>query len=87
MKHLGIVLVGILAVIGGAAFAALLIRKKLNRETDIEFDEDYTDDESFEDFYGDDEYLDGDVEEPIEDIDEDNTLDDESIDSADGLQI
>ena len=82
MKHLGIILVGILAVVGGAAFAALLIRKKLNREADVEFDDDYTDDETFEDFYGDDDYITNEDDEH-NDIGDDIEENDEIADLAD----
>lgn len=55
MKGIGIFIVSLLAVIGGAAFAALLIKKKLKREAEVDFDEDYPlHDDDFEEFYDDD---------------------------------
>lgn len=54
-RGLGLLIVGILALLGGAAFAALLIKNKLIRDRDIDFDDFDTavDDEEFEHFFGD----------------------------------
>lgn len=55
-KGLAFVMVGVLAVIGGAVFAALYIKKKIAREKEMEFD-DFdvgVDDEEFEHFFGED---------------------------------
>lgn len=54
-RGLGLLIVGILALLGGAAFAALLIKNKLIRDKDIDFDDFDTavDDEEFEHFFGD----------------------------------
>jgi hypothetical protein len=55
-KSLGLLILGGLAVIGGAIFAALLIRNKLAAERNIDFDDfddfDLIDDEEFEQFLG-----------------------------------
>ncbi|MDR0222841.1 MAG: hypothetical protein LBI38_04825 [Oscillospiraceae bacterium] len=52
-KGLGILFVGILALIGGAVFAAMFIKKKLTGN-EIDFDDFDTavDDEEFENFFG-----------------------------------
>lgn len=76
-RGLGFLIVGILALLGGAAFAALLIKNKLTRDRDIDFD-DFdvaVDDEEFEHFFGenDDE----------EEYDEDET---EELDELEGLK-
>ena len=55
-KGLAFILVGILAVIGGAAFAAYYIKKIVEKEKELDFD-DFdigVDDEEFEHFFGDD---------------------------------
>lgn len=89
MKGIGIFIVSLLAVIGGAAFAALLIKKKLKREAEVDFDEDYPlHDDDFEEFYDDDfeddaqsdESDSADVEEA-----EGDTADDDSDDFDDAL--
>ncbi|MCL2697430.1 MAG: hypothetical protein FWE74_05060 [Oscillospiraceae bacterium] len=53
-KGLGLLILGGLAVIGGAIFAALLIRNKLAGDRNIDFDDfddfDLIDDEDFEHF-------------------------------------
>ncbi len=55
-KGLGFLIVGLLAIIGGAAFAALIIKNKLTKEKEIDFDDFDTavDDEEFEHFFGSD---------------------------------
>jgi hypothetical protein len=66
-RGLGFVIVGILAVIGGAAFIGLLLRNKLRRSDDDadfdEFDGDI-DDIEFEEYFSGD----GDVTEDVADI-------------------
>ena len=57
-KGLGTLIIAILAVLGGAFAATMLIRKKLAKnEDDADFDafENPVDDEEFEHFFGDDE--------------------------------
>jgi hypothetical protein len=53
-KGIGLLILGGLAVIGGAIFAALLIKNKLAAERNIDFDDfddfDLIDDEEFEQF-------------------------------------
>lgn len=58
-KGLGLLIIGGLAVIGGAVFAALLIRNKILRDEEDDFDEfddfddfDYDDDPGFENYFG-----------------------------------
>jgi len=56
-KGLGFLILGVLAILGGAVFAALVIKNKLTREDDeIDFDDydDVVDDEEMEHFYGED---------------------------------
>lgn len=57
-KGIGAIIVGIIAVIGGAALAALFLKNKLDKKKDeIDFDDldNPVDDEEFEKFFGDDE--------------------------------
>lgn len=57
-KGLGTLIVAILALVGGAFAATVLIRKKLakkDEDTDFDLFESPVDDEEFEHFFGDDE--------------------------------
>lgn len=79
-KGLGAFLLGLLAVVGSAAFIALLIKKKLAREQDIDFDEfdDVVDnDEDYESFFNDDDDNEETADEPDESTVE-NTTDEEA---------
>lgn len=57
-KGIGAIIIGIIAVIGGAALAALFIKNKLDKkkEEELDFDDldNPVDDEEFEKFFGDD---------------------------------
>lgn len=56
MKNIGLIIIGIAAIVGGALFATYLIKKKLDRENELEFDDfdDFEDltEEEYEDFFG-----------------------------------
>ncbi|MDR0197011.1 MAG: hypothetical protein LBI36_02155 [Oscillospiraceae bacterium] len=53
-KGLGILFVGVLALIGGAVFAALFIKKRLaGNEVDFDDYDTAVEDEEFEHFFGD----------------------------------
>lgn len=71
-KGLGLLIVGILALLGGAAFAALLIKKKLTKDRDIDFDDFDTavDDEEFEHFFGEGEDEEAYSDEELDELDE-----------------
>jgi hypothetical protein len=55
-KGLGFLILGILAILGGAIFAALVIKNKLGRDRDIDFDDfdgfEIIDDEEFDELLG-----------------------------------
>lgn len=82
-RGLGFLIVGIIAILGGAAFVAMMIKNKLSKDREIDFDDFDTavDDEEFEHFFGaDDEVEDG------SDVSELNALDGiEEADEADTL--
>lgn len=92
-KGIGALIVGILAVIGGAAFAALLIKNKLaKKKDDVDFDDfdNAVDDEEFEHFFGDEDETAPEVEEtsaeeatseeaPVADLEEDDTEAEEQL--------
>jgi hypothetical protein len=82
-KGLGALIIGLLAILGGAAFAALLIKNKFSKRNETEFDDFDTaiDDEEFEHFFGDDE------DELLSDIDTDDASDEEDLqeDNSDKL--
>ena len=64
-KGVGFLILGGLAVLGGVVFAALVIKNKLARRREIDFDDfdEMVDDEEFEHFFGEKDGLDSDSDE------------------------
>lgn len=73
-KGIGALIIGILAVLGGAFVATVLLRKKLaHKDEEVDFDsfETPVDDEEFEHFFGDDDESDAPVDDDADETDED----------------
>ena len=81
-KGLGIALVGLLAIAGGVAAAAIITKKKLEKENEADYYDEWDDAEWLDDEDFDFDEADETIAETVADIAEINKKDDELIEEA-----